>query len=173
MTATGLGLLIIRAVAGGVFAAHGAQKAFGWWSGPGFAGWRGAMVRMGIRPAAFWAVVSMAAELVGGALLALGLLTPLAAAALVGQVVVIIVQVHLPKGFWNSKGGVEYALTLGAIALSLVIMGGGRISLDGALGLAYPVADRVAFLAIGLLGAVVALALPRMAASGSVASPAS
>ena len=172
MSAAGLGLLVLRVVAGGVFAAHGAQKAFGWWSGPGFAGWRGAMVRMGIRPATFWAVVSMATELVGGALLVLGLLTPLAAAALVGQAVVIIVQVHLPKGFWNAKGGIEYALTLGAIALSLVVMGGGQVSLDGALRLVYPVADRAAFLVIGVLGAGVALALSRVAASRSVASPA-
>ncbi len=171
MSATGLGLLVLRVVAGGVFAAHGAQKAFGWWSGPGFAGWRGAMVRMGIRPATFWALVSMAAELVGGAMLVLGLLTPLAAAALVGQVVVIVVQVHLPKGFWISKGGIEYALTLGAIALALVVMGGGTVSLDGALRWVYPVADRAAFLVIGVLGAGVALALPRVAASRSVVSP--
>ena len=109
MGGSDLGLLILRIAVGMIFAAHGAQKAFGWWSGPGFVGWRGAMSQMRIRPAGFWAFVSMAVELVGGLLFVLGLLTPLVTALLVAQSVVIIVQVHLAKGFWNRNGGIEFA----------------------------------------------------------------
>ena len=162
MTAVALGLLVLRVVGGGIFAAHGSQKAFGWWSGPGFAGWRAAMERMGLVPATFWATVSMAAELVGGLLLVVGLLTPLAAAALVGQAVVMIVHVHLPKGFWNSHGGIEFALTLGSIALALVIMGAGTLSLDHVLRLSYPATVRGVLLVLGVIGGAIAVALPRL-----------
>jgi hypothetical protein len=67
-----LGLLILRLVVGLTFAAHGGQKAFGWWSGSKYAGWRAGVERMGLRPAGFWAIVSTAAELGGGVLLAVG-----------------------------------------------------------------------------------------------------
>lgn len=163
VSATSLGLLVVRVVAGVVFAGHGAQKAFGWWSGPGFAGWRGAMERMNMRPASFWAAVSTAAELGGGILLALGLLTPVATAALVGQTVVIVFLVHLPKGFWNAKGGIEYPLTLGAIALAVTATGPGSVSLDAALRLSYPPEVRPVVFVLGVIGGLVALAIPRMA----------
>src|SRR5512142_2747392 len=102
------GLLVLRVVAGLTFAAHGAQKTFGWWSGPGMAGWRTGIERMGMRPVAFWAVISVWVEVLGGLLLAIGFLTPIAAAALVGQSIVILLHVHLPKGFWNRVGGIEF-----------------------------------------------------------------
>src|SRR5258708_980035 len=101
--ATDIAFFLLRVAIGLIFAAHGAQKVFGWWGGPGMDGWRGAMEHMGIRPAAFWAVVSAGVELIGGLLLVLGLFTPFAAAALVGQSIVIIGQVHLPKGFFNTQ----------------------------------------------------------------------
>jgi len=121
--------LILRIAVGVIFAAHGAQKAFGWWSGPGFVGWRAAMGRMEIRPAGFWAFVSMAVELVGGGLLVLGLLTPVVSALLVAQSVVIIVQVHLAKGFWNRNGGIEFALSLLGGVAALAGTGPGSASL--------------------------------------------
>ncbi len=161
--ATDVALLIVRVVAGVVFAAHGAQKAFGWSGGPGFAGWQGAMERMGMRPAPLWAMVSTAAELVGGILLILGLLTPLAAAALIGQAIVIVFHVHLPKGFWNAKGGFEFGLTLGAIALAIAVAGAGVISVDHVLHITYPTTVRVLLIVLGVIGGAVALSLPRLA----------
>lgn len=77
------GLLVLRVVIGLTFAAHGAQKAFGWWCGRGWDRWRGAMFAMGFHPAPLFAVISIGAEIVGGLRLALGLLTQLAAAILV------------------------------------------------------------------------------------------
>src|SRR6188508_2705916 len=87
-----LSLLILQLGVGLTFAAHGAQKVFGWWGGPGLAGWEGAMAHMGFRPARLFALVSAGAELVGGLMLAVGFLTPFVAAVLVAQTVVIIGQ---------------------------------------------------------------------------------
>ena len=162
MGGSDLGLLILRIAVGMIFAAHGAQKAFGWWSGPGFVGWRGAMSQMRIRPAGFWAFVSMAVELVGGLLFVLGLLTPLVTALLVAQSVVIIVQVHLAKGFWNRNGGIEFALSLLGGVAAVAGTGPGSVSLDAALGLGYSAEMRVALVAIALAGAGVAMAIPRL-----------
>ena len=82
-------------------------------------------------------LVSTAAELGGGVLLAVGLLTPLATAALIAQSLVIVGLVHLPKGFWNSNGGVEFPLSLAAGVVALAGTGSGSASLDAALGLSY------------------------------------
>ena len=161
MQATELGLLILRLVVGLTFAAHGAQKAFGWWSGPGLAGWRGAITHMGFRPVELFVALSIGAELVGGLLLALGLFTPLAAAVVVGQLVVIITRVHLPKGFWNTGGGYEYPLAIAASVIAITFIGAGTISLDHALGLAYSDSVGAAFLLIGLLGGLLALGASR------------
>src|SRR5256885_660729 len=83
-----------------------AQKAFGWWGGPGMEGWQKIVAGMRFQPAALFTFASVGAELVGGLLLAVGLFTPLAATALIGQSVVIILKAHLPHGFWNKAGGV-------------------------------------------------------------------
>src|SRR4051812_22009359 len=95
-----LGILVLRLAIGLTFAAHGAQKAFGWWRGPGPANWMKAVHGMGYHPPALFAAASIGAELVAGLMLALGLLTPVAAAVLVAQSIVISVQAHLPKGFF-------------------------------------------------------------------------
>lgn len=163
MASSDLGLLILRLVVGLTFAAHGAQKAFGWWSGPNFAGWRAGVERMGLRPTGFWALVSTAAEFVGGLLLAVGLLTPLATAALIAQSIVIIGLVHLPKGFWNAKGGIEFALSLAAGVVALAGTGPGSVSLDTAFGASYSEALRLLLVGVGVLGALVALSIPRVA----------
>src|SRR3989442_9157733 len=77
----GIGLLILRVVVGLTMAAHGAQKLFGWFGGPGIQGFAGFLSRLEIRPARFWAWVAGLAELCGGLALAIGLLTPLASCA--------------------------------------------------------------------------------------------
>ena len=127
------GLLILRLVIGGILFGHGAQKVFGWWGGPGLNVWTQAMVRMRIRPARPWALISAFGEVGGGILLALGLLTPLACAAIASSMLVAIALVHLPKGFWVSKGGYEFNLSILAAVTALALIGPGNASLDAAL----------------------------------------
>src|SRR5438105_9015185 len=74
------GMLLLRLVVGLTMAAHGAQKLLGWFGGPGFAGTARCLEQRGFRPGELHAVLSGGAELGGGHLLALGLLTPLGAA---------------------------------------------------------------------------------------------
>lgn len=133
-----IGLLIIRVVIGLTMAGHGAQKIFGWWGGAGMKGWTAGMTRMRIRPPVVWAWMSALAEGVGGVLLVLGLLTPLACAAVAASMLVAMALVHWPKGFWNSKGGFEFNLSILAAAAGLAFTGAGAISLDAALGARYP-----------------------------------
>jgi putative oxidoreductase len=162
MQPTDLGLLILRLVVGLTFAGHGAQKAFGWWNGPGLAGWRGAVTHMGFQPVELFVVLSIGAELVGGSLFALGLFTPLAAMILVAQSVVIISKVHLPKGFWNTNGGYEYPLTLAASVIAIAFIGAGSVSLDSGLGLAFGDSLRSGLLLIGLLGGLLSVGASRI-----------
>ena len=89
--------------------------------------------------------------------------TPLATAALIAQSVVIIGLVHLPKGFWNYNGGIEFALSLAAGVVALAGTGPGSASLDAALRASYSEAARALLIAVGVLGALVALAIPRVA----------
>lgn len=128
-----LGLLVIRLAVGLVFAAHGLQQSLGLWGGPGMVGWTGAMDHMGFRPARYWALGSTIVQVGGGIGLAIGLLTPIAAASLVGIGIVIILKVHWQKGFWNSKGGFEFPLTLLAGSIGILLIGPGGISIDGLL----------------------------------------
>ena len=153
---TAAGLLILRFTIGGILFGHGAQKVFGWWGGPGLAGWTQAMTRMRIRPPRAWALISAFGELGGGILLVLGLLTPLACAAIAGSMLVAIMLVHLPKGFWVSKGGYEFNLSiLGAIA-ALALVGPGSASLDAALRIHLPEPATLLVLTIAVIAGVAA-----------------
>jgi len=129
------GLLILRLVTGVLFMGHGAQKLFGAFGGAGIEGTASFFERTGLRPGRFHARAAGAAELGGGLLLALGLLTPFAAAALIGVMAAAIVTVHARNGVWASEQGFEYNLVLIAVAVALAAAGAGAWSLDGALGL--------------------------------------
>lgn len=124
------GLLLIRVVLGAIMAAHGAQKLFGWFGGHGLAGTGGWLESMGFRPARLHAAVVGLAEFGGGALIALGLLTPLGAAAVAGVMFVAIATVHWRNGFFNASGGYEFNLLIAATVVALAIIGPGEISID-------------------------------------------
>ncbi len=162
MTVTDLGLLVLRLALGLTFAAHGAQKAFGWWGGPGPLRWRGAVESMGFAPPSAFAALATANELVGGLLVAVGLLTPVASAALVAQAIVIIVRVHWSKGFFNTTGGYEYPLLLLAVAVVVCLLAAGTLSLDWALGLSFDVQARIAWLVLGIIAGALASLAPRL-----------
>jgi putative oxidoreductase len=133
---TDLGLLALRLVLGAVFLAHGAQKAFGAFGGPGFEGAAGFIGSMGFRPARFWTALAVGGELAAGFLFLLGLLTPLAGLLVLATMAVAIAKVHGPKGFFVQDGGYEYNLVLIVTALAVAATGPGRFSLDYLLGLA-------------------------------------
>lgn len=165
-----LSLLILQLGIGLTFAVHGAQKVFGWWGGPGLTGWEGAMAHMGFRPARLFAVTSALAELGGGLLLAFGLLTPLAAAALVAQAVVIVGHVHWQNGFFNSKSGIEFPLLLGLAAAAVGIAGGSAVGVDAFVGFTLAPSADVALVVAGVVAGLVALTIPRLRSQEAAAS---
>jgi putative oxidoreductase len=128
------GLLLMRIVLGTIMAAHGAQKLFGWFGGHGLAGTGGWLESMGFKPARLYASVNGLAEFGGGALLALGLLTPLGAAAVAGVMIVAIATVHWSNGFFNTNGGYEFNLLIVATAIALAFTGPGDFSIDHLFG---------------------------------------
>ncbi|MEA2375004.1 MAG: putative oxidoreductase [Thermoleophilaceae bacterium] len=157
------GLLILRVVVGVLFVGHGAQKLFGIWGGHGIDGTAGFFEGIGLRPGRLHATAAGFNELAGGALLAVGLFTPLAAVLLIATMTAAIVTVHGPKGAWASNGGYEYNLVLVAVAFAVTAVGSGTLSLDNALGLD----DRgigwaLGALALGLIGGLGAVAWGRM-----------
>ncbi|WP_461074767.1 DoxX family protein [Streptomyces deserti] len=128
-----LGLLLLRLGTGGVLAAHGAQKLFGWFGGGGIQGTGEFMESVGYAPGRASATAAGLAEAGGGTLLALGLATPAAGAAAAGAMAGAA-AVHAPAGFFNQSGGYEYAASLGLAATGIAVAGPGRLSLDHVLG---------------------------------------
>jgi putative oxidoreductase len=128
------GLLVLRVGVGGAVAAHGAQKLFGWFGGYGPSGTGQFMDSLGFAgDGKRNAILSGAAEFGGGTLLALGLATAPAGAAVTGNMVVAG-STHVPNGFFNTAGGVELPATYGLVGAVLAVTGPGRFSLDRALG---------------------------------------
>jgi putative oxidoreductase len=119
-----------------VFLAHGAQKAFGAFGGPGFEAATGFVGSMGFRPARVWTALAVGGELVAGVLFVLGLFTPVAGLLVLATMAVAIAKVHGPKGFFVQNGGFEYNLVLIVAAVALATLGAGAFSLDHLLGLA-------------------------------------
>lgn len=125
-----LGLLALRLTLGAIFVAHGAQKLFGAFDGGGISGTGAFFAQSGLTPGEPLAVLAGTGELVGGILLALGLLSRLGALAVGTSMVVALVAIELPGPL---VGGFELPLVLLAAALVVLLVGPGRISLDRVL----------------------------------------
>jgi putative oxidoreductase len=124
----------LRIVLGVIFFAHGAQKVLGSFEGPGLANFTGAPAPFNfMRPSWFWMGAAAFSEFVGGILILLGLLTRVGAFFIACVMLTAIAGVHWPNFFAN-KRGFEYPLALFAIVLSLLISGGGSLSVDQAMG---------------------------------------
>jgi putative oxidoreductase len=132
-TAKGLDTVPVRIGAGAIFAAHGAQKLFGWFGGYGLDGTAGWMASIGLEPGMLMASLAGGAEFFGGLLLIIGLLVRPAALVLAATMVVAIVSVHLQNGLFLAKNGYEFGLALLVITLGLVFRGAGSLSVDRAL----------------------------------------
>jgi putative oxidoreductase len=129
-----IGLLLLRLLLGCLLFGHGAQKMFGWFGGSGPSGTGTVFETWGLRPGAPLVVLAAACELLSAALLALGLLSPLAAAIAFGTMVVAV-SVNVGKGLWAQSGGYEVPLVYGGIAVSLGFAGPGDWSLDHLTGI--------------------------------------
>lgn len=128
------GLLALRVGVGGAVAAHGAQKLFGWFGGYGPAGTGQFMDSLGFPgDGERNAILSGAAEVGGGTLLALGLATGPAGAAVTGNMIVAG-STHAENGFFNTAGGYELPATYSLVGAVLALTGPGRFSLDHVLG---------------------------------------
>jgi putative oxidoreductase len=150
-----LGLLIMRVVLGGIFAAHGAQKVFGWWNGPGLDGFADNVGDLGFNQTDVLAAVIGFTELVGGVLVVLGLFTPLAAAGLLA-VAINAVWIKWGNGLFLADDGFEAELALAGLAAGLTLTGPGRIALDnGRVWFRHPVVTGFFFLLLGVAAALV------------------
>jgi len=168
-----IGLLLLRLVIGTTLAAHGAQKLFGWFGGPGLAGAGAGFEHLGFTPGRRHALMAGLVETGGGLLLAVGLFTPLAAAIVASVMIVAAVSAHLPRGFFAQNGGFEYTLVLGVAGLTPAFTGPGRASLDAALGWELGnAAWGAAALALAVVGAAGQLVQRRTAPASHVSSPA-
>ncbi len=128
------GRLLLRVSVGGFFIGHGTQKLFGWFGGHGLDGTGAFFEQLGMRPGKRNALAAGLAEAGGGAALAAGAATPLAASALTATMLTAIHRVHLSKGPWVTNGGYEYNVVLIAAVLALVDAGPGGLSVDAARG---------------------------------------
>jgi len=129
-TTAGLDTLPVRVGAGAVFAAHGAQKLFGWFGGYGLEGTAGWMASIGLEPGLLLAAMAGGAEFFGGLFLIVGLLVRPAALILAITMIVAIVTVHLENGLFLADNGYEFGLVLLVLSIGLVFRGAGSLSAD-------------------------------------------
>ena len=170
MNALNTGLLVLRLVVGIGLAAHGAQKLFGWWGGPGVRGLLGHLTHMRFRPAPLWVAGAVGTEIGGGILLALGLLSPLGSVGVGAAMLMAIAAFHWGKGFFGQSGGFETPLLYLVAAAAVGMTGPGSYSLDSLFGITLPepvVGLVAAGLAVG--GVAVAMAGRRPAAAAAPA----
>jgi putative oxidoreductase len=128
-----IALLLLRLSVGLILVPHGCQKLFGWFGGLGFEKFTEIFDKIGWHPAVFWVALVALTESVGGLLLAFGFLTRFAAAAILIFMINAVWATHA-KGFFWAQGGMEYPILIGIVALVFLIKGGGRFSVDHALG---------------------------------------
>lgn len=125
-----VGPLVTRVVVGIIFLVHGWMKV-----GMGIAGTAGFLASLGIPAASMFAVLLIIGEVVGGIALILGIGTRFWAAVGIIISLVAFFTVHLEKGFLVGNGGYEFILLIGAVMVSLVVMGAGKYSVDAKLGM--------------------------------------
>ena len=133
-----IALVLLRTILGVVFFMHGAQKVLGWFGGYGLKATIGHF-KANLHIPSQLGYLAAFVEFFGSIALILGILTQPAAFGILVTMIVATLKVHGPAGFFLSTGdpkrgqGYEYSLTLGVLALVVVILGGGAYSLDAVL----------------------------------------
>ncbi|MBV9161559.1 MAG: DoxX family protein [Pseudonocardiales bacterium] len=155
MTAADTAVALLRVVVGLTLAAHGYNHLWGPGGLAGTTRWFGSL---GLRPPKLHALLSGAGELASGAALAIGLLTPLAAAFVVGAMVIAGVTAHRRNGFFIFKDGYEYVLMIGVVCAVIGLLGPGTASVDQLLGIDVAgVVGLAIVVGLGVFGAAVLL----------------
>ena len=131
-TTVDLASLVLRVGFGISMMVHGYNKVFGQGGLAGTAGWFGSI---GMKFPKWQARAAATTELAGGFALAVGFLTPLSSAAMIGLMIVAGYVAHWKSGYLITKGGWEYNGAIIVAALATGALGGGRISIDHALGI--------------------------------------
>jgi putative oxidoreductase len=162
---TDLGVLLLRFAVGGTFFAHGMQIVSGLWGGPGIDGFAATLQGFGYQQPVVLAWVAGITAVVGGALVVLGFLTPLAAAGLLA-LMINSVAVKIGNGFFVASpagaNAVELDVVLGLAAAALTLTGAGRIAIDrGRTWNLRPAPWGVLALIVGVVAAVLVLVLLR------------
>ncbi|MFE5699515.1 DoxX family protein [Rhodococcus koreensis] len=158
-TAVSAGILLLRVVVGFVIAAHGYNKFFGGGRIPGTAGW---FDSIGMRPGLLHARLAATTEIGSGILLAMGLLTPFAGAAIVALMLVAGYTVHRGSGFFVNANGWEYNVVLAVAGVSVSITGAARWSIDNLVGIDHTLSGWLGFaisVVLGLIAGIAQLAL--------------
>ena len=156
MTPVDVASLLLRVVVGLTVVAHGYNHL---WGGGGLAGTARWFGSLGLRPPKLLAVLSGAGELAAGSALAMGLCTPLAAAFVVGTMVVAGLAHHRVNGFFVFREGYEYVLMIGVVCAVIGLLGPGAASVDQLLGIAVSGPVGLALVVgVGVIGAAVLLA---------------
>jgi len=139
-------------------AAHGAQKALGWFEGPGPENAGQIMHDLGFRPGETYAAMASWNEIVSGVLIAAGLGGPIGPSMLISNMIVAQASVHFPNGFFAQKGGIELGVLYSAAALAFAATDFGGVSMDAVFGLREKMRDPY-FTALVLAGGVAAAVL--------------
>jgi putative oxidoreductase len=124
----------IRIALGTIMFAHGSQKVLGVWGGQGFEEWvYKTTVPFDLNPSWAWLGAAAFSEFLGGLLVLIGLFTRVGAFFIACVMAVAVAGVHWNNGFFQSQGGFEYPYALLGMAVTLLILGGGKISVDAKL----------------------------------------
>ena len=123
-------LLPVRLALGAIFLVHGIQKVAPIWGGRGLAAWTSGTAPFNLQPSWAWLTAAAFAELIGGLLVFLGFYTRVGALMIASVMGVAMFGVHWGHGFFLTSGGFEYTLALLAMALTLLMAGGGNGSID-------------------------------------------
>jgi len=156
-----LGLLLARVVVGPLMAAHGAQKLFGWFGGPGLRTTGESMTQLGFRPGRVFAAAASITEIAGGILITLGFLGPIGPALMLSVMIVAAVTVHWRNGVFAMQNGIELPLLYATAAVGLAMTGFGQYAVDAWLGIAVGLPSTGIVLAAGAVGAIANLTLRR------------
>jgi putative oxidoreductase len=147
-------LLAARVAIGLGFAAHGVQKLFGWFGGPGLNTTGEFMIKLGWQQGRIFGTLASLSETVGGVLVALGFLWPLGPALMILMMLTAALTVHVKNGFFNDKRGYELNLIYAMSALILTFTGPGDYSVDRFMGLDWLYSSRNGLIAVSAAVAI-------------------